>query len=119
MFSCKYCEIFRNTYFEERMQTAASNDVKLMYLNIKIAIKTDRLFKLCEKTVHFSSGFSFSEKHDIQLTIRFTFSVQLYNDFVLLILLPPHELSRDFPREKEYISENLQKTIFLKFERLL
>ena len=34
MFSCKDYKIFKNTYFEERLQTVASNDVKLMYLNI-------------------------------------------------------------------------------------
>ena len=26
MFYCKICEIFKNTYFEERLQTAASDD---------------------------------------------------------------------------------------------
>ena len=40
--------------------------------------------------------------------------MQLYNYFVLSTLLPPHELRKDILREKEYISENLQKIIFLK-----
>ena len=25
VFSCEYCETFKNTYFDERLQTAASN----------------------------------------------------------------------------------------------
>ena len=50
----------------------------------------------------------------MQLTIRAIFSIQLYNDFVLSTLLLPHELSCDFLREKEYISENVKKTTFLK-----
>ena len=45
---------------------------------------------------------------------RFIIFIQLYNDYVLSTLLPPHELSRDFLHEKEYVSEILQKTTFLK-----
>ena len=47
-------------------------------------------------------------------SIRFITSTQLYNDFILSTLLPPHELSRYFFCEKECISENLQKTTFFK-----
>ena len=28
MFSCEYCEIFKNSYFEEHLQTAASDNSK-------------------------------------------------------------------------------------------
>ena len=28
VFSCEYCEIFKNTYFEERLQTGASDKRK-------------------------------------------------------------------------------------------
>ena len=66
----------------------------------------DRLCKMSVKTVQLSSRFSFSfEKHDIQLTLRFIISIQLCNDFVISTLLPPHDLSRDFLRREEHISE--------------
>ena len=29
VFSCEYCEIFKNTYFEEHLQTAASFCLKI------------------------------------------------------------------------------------------
>ena len=29
MFSCEYCEIFKNTYFEEHLKIAASKDLKV------------------------------------------------------------------------------------------
>ena len=28
MFSCEYCEIFKNTYFKEHLQTAASREIR-------------------------------------------------------------------------------------------
>ena len=31
MFSCEYCEIFKNTYFEEHLRTAASVDTILRH----------------------------------------------------------------------------------------
>ena len=34
MFSCEYCEIFRNTYFEEHLQTAASEKRKSFLFNV-------------------------------------------------------------------------------------
>ena len=74
----------------------------------------DRLFKMFVKTVQFGSGYSFCFLKNTVYSIRFIISIQLYNDFVLSILLPPHELSIDFLCEKEYESENLQETTFLK-----
>ena len=31
MFSCKFCEIFQNTYFIGHLRTAASNALRLVY----------------------------------------------------------------------------------------
>ena len=31
VFSCEYCEIFKNTYFEEHLLTADSEGMKLIY----------------------------------------------------------------------------------------
>ena len=39
VFSCEYCEIFKNTYFEEHLQTAAS-----VFLIIKLVISIGHLF---------------------------------------------------------------------------
>ena len=36
VFSCKYCEIFKNTYFEEHLGTAAS---KFVLGYVKVALK--------------------------------------------------------------------------------
>ena len=38
MLSCEYCEIFRNTYFEEHLQTTAS-DERINYENVQHNIK--------------------------------------------------------------------------------
>ena len=32
VFSCEYCEIFKNAYFEEHLQTAASTFFKKEYI---------------------------------------------------------------------------------------
>ena len=39
VFSCEYCEIFKNTYFEEHLQMAAS-----ILLIIKLVISIGHLF---------------------------------------------------------------------------
>ena len=39
MISCEYYEIFKNTYFEEHLETAASTYNKLVYLGSEVYFK--------------------------------------------------------------------------------
>ena len=39
MFSCEYCEIFKETYFEEHLQTADSVDCEKITMNIALKKK--------------------------------------------------------------------------------
>ena len=34
VFSCEFCEIFKNTFFVEHLRTAASNHCQLIFVNI-------------------------------------------------------------------------------------
>ena len=122
MFFCKYCEIFKNTYFEElckRLRLMSEIDVSRHQNK-----NQNRLFKMFVKTVQFSSGYSLFFilysfgillllflKNTIY-SIRFIICIQLYNDFVLASLLPPHDLNRDFLREKEYIRKLAGNYVF-------
>ena len=36
--NCEYCEIFKNTYFEEYLQTAASHPTRVVDLEIVVEI---------------------------------------------------------------------------------
>ena len=38
VFSCEYCEVFKNTYFEEHLQTADSTDFKVYFVLIFILL---------------------------------------------------------------------------------
>ena len=37
MFSCEYCEIFKNTYFKEHLQTAASPETTYVLVQLEIS----------------------------------------------------------------------------------
>ena len=47
MFPCEYCEIFKDTYFEEHLQTADSVDCEKITMNI--VLKKSFHFQLPEK----------------------------------------------------------------------
>ena len=41
----EYCEIFQSTYFEEHLQTAASENVFILIKRINITLKKPRFFQ--------------------------------------------------------------------------
>ena len=47
LFNSEYCEIFQSTYFEEHLQTAASENVfiKIIHKENKLYIKKPRFFQ--------------------------------------------------------------------------
>ena len=46
MFSCEYCKIFKNTYFEEHLQAAASvNIIDMLLLTDKLNLKCYVLYE--------------------------------------------------------------------------
>ena len=61
MFSCAYCEIFKNTYFEEHLQTIASYFMK-KNRQLKTKQLKEKLFKSME-----IYGFSISYENDTNL----------------------------------------------------
>ena len=46
MFSCKYCKIFKNIFFEERLLTAASYFVLNIFLEIFLNIQNRNILKI-------------------------------------------------------------------------
>ena len=45
LFNSQYCEIFQSTYFEEHLQTAASENVFILIKRINITLKKPRFFQ--------------------------------------------------------------------------
>ena len=52
MFSCKYCEIVKNTYFEEQLQTTASETPRVLRTHAHLS---DHLF-VCPSAHSFSQN---------------------------------------------------------------
>ena len=51
MFSCKYGEFFKNTYFEEHLQTVASGSANVCFWPVKSMMRSSRPDVLCKKSV--------------------------------------------------------------------
>ena len=45
LFNSQYCEIFQSTYFEEHLQTAASENVFILIKRINTTFKKPRFFQ--------------------------------------------------------------------------
>ena len=78
MFSCEYHEIFKSTYFEEHLQTTASDLFKklekLKYLKTKAAAKVTSKYKMCFQIQDVSSNVAIFEKQE-KLVRRISSSV--------------------------------------------
>ena len=46
LFNSEYCEIFQSTYFEEHLQTAASENVFIFINRINFALKNPDFFNI-------------------------------------------------------------------------
>ena len=53
MFSCEYCEIFKNNYFEEHLLTAASEIIFLLFIRFFPAINFSSKFV---SNLHFTNS---------------------------------------------------------------
>ena len=79
VFSCDYCEIFKNSYFEEHLRTAASvySEDLLKYKNCVIKICFQRVFEFIKKNVIYKKNFICKEKSGAVKKVRKLRSIML------------------------------------------
>ena len=72
VFSCGYCEIFKNTNFEEHLRTAASvySEDLLKYKKCVIKICFQRVFEFIKKNIVYKKNFICKEKSGAVKRVR-------------------------------------------------